>query len=100
MPAVFFDNVPAAPGAVAVALDNAAGIALLVDHLAAVHGQRRIAYVGPPETVGSGGSGAEGVGRGAARGVPGRDRARRPARSRPSTCGSPATRTEEQVAGR
>ena len=63
VPAVFIDNVPAAPGAVAVALDNAAGVALLVEHLAAVHGQRRIAYVGPPETVGSGGSGAEGVGR-------------------------------------
>jgi DNA-binding LacI/PurR family transcriptional regulator len=62
VPAVFIDNVPAAPGTVAVALDNAAGVALLVEHLVSVHGQSRIAYVGPPETVGSGG-GAEGAGR-------------------------------------
>ena len=47
MPAVFFDNVPSQPGAGAVAMDNEAGIRLLVDHLVAVHGHERIAYLGP-----------------------------------------------------
>ena len=38
VPAVFFDNVPLLPGAGAVAMDNEAGIRLLVEHLAGVHG--------------------------------------------------------------
>lgn len=54
VPAVFFDNVPAQPGAAAVAMDNDAGIRLLVEHLAQVHGHERIAYLGPPEAVGTG----------------------------------------------
>jgi DNA-binding LacI/PurR family transcriptional regulator len=54
VPAVFFDNVPAAAGAGAVAMDNDAGIRLLVEHLVAVHGHQRIAYLGPPEAVGIG----------------------------------------------
>ncbi len=62
VPAVFFDNVPAAVGAGAVAIDNEAGLALLVDHLAGAHGHRRIAFVGQPEAVGRGGP-LEGVGR-------------------------------------
>src|SRR4051812_28556415 len=54
VPAVFFDNVPARPGAGAVAMDNDAGVRLLVEHLVEVHGHQRIAYLGPPETVGTG----------------------------------------------
>jgi DNA-binding LacI/PurR family transcriptional regulator len=54
VPAVFFDNVPAQPGAGAVAMDNDAGVRLLVEHLAGVHGHERIAYFGPPEAVGTG----------------------------------------------
>jgi LacI family transcriptional regulator len=54
VPAVFFDNVPDQAGAGAVAMDNAAGVALLVEHLADVHGHERIAYMGPPEAVGTG----------------------------------------------
>jgi DNA-binding LacI/PurR family transcriptional regulator len=54
VPAVFFDNVPATAGAGAVAMDNEAGIRLLVEHLVAVHGHERIAYLGPPEAVGVG----------------------------------------------
>jgi len=53
VPAVFFDNVPALAGAGAVAMDNQAGIRLLVEHLAGVHGHRRIAYMGPPEAAGT-----------------------------------------------
>jgi LacI family transcriptional regulator len=49
VPAVFFDNVPAQRGAGAVALENAAGTALLVEHLVEVHGHRRIAFLGPPD---------------------------------------------------
>ncbi len=60
VPAVFIDNVR--PEGVAVALDNAGGMTVLVDHLALEHGHRRIAYIGPPETVGAGGA-AEGAGR-------------------------------------
>jgi DNA-binding LacI/PurR family transcriptional regulator len=52
VPAVFFDNVPSGVSAGAVALENAGGIALLVEHLARHHGLRRIAYVGPPEAGG------------------------------------------------
>jgi DNA-binding LacI/PurR family transcriptional regulator len=59
VPAVFFDNVPAEPGAGAVAMDNEAGVRLLVDHLVAVHGHGRIAYVGPSASLGTG----EGTGR-------------------------------------
>ncbi len=54
VPAVFFDNVPAQRGAGAVAMDNERGVQLLVDHLVDVHGHARIAYVGPPEAVGTG----------------------------------------------
>src|SRR4051794_40758715 len=54
VPAVFFDNVPSHPGAGAVAMDNEAGVRLLVDHLAHAHGHHRIAYMGPPEAVGTG----------------------------------------------
>jgi LacI family transcriptional regulator len=54
VPAVFFDNVPAQRGAGAVAMDNEGGVRLLVEHLAAVHGHERIAYMGPPEAVGTG----------------------------------------------
>ena len=54
VPAVFFDNVPAQRGAGAVAMDNDGGIRLLVEHLVDVHGHRRIAYMGPPEAVGTG----------------------------------------------
>src|SRR3954447_5099141 len=54
VPAVFFDNVPPQPDAGAVAMDNDGGIRLLVDHLVAVHGHERIAYLGPPESLGTG----------------------------------------------
>lgn len=53
VPAVFFDNVPAQAGAGAVAMDNERGVRLLVEHLAGVHGHERIAYMGPPESVGT-----------------------------------------------
>ena len=56
VPVVFFDNVPATPGAGAVAMDNEAGIRLLVEHLVHQHGHERIAYMGPPEAVGTGGA--------------------------------------------
>lgn len=46
VPVVFFDNVPADERGPAVAVDNAGGIELLVDHLARVHGHERVAYVG------------------------------------------------------
>jgi LacI family transcriptional regulator len=64
VPAVFFDNVLTQPGATAVAMDNEAGVRLLVEHLTRVHGRERIAYMGPPEAVGSG---ADGVLQGAGR---------------------------------
>ena len=48
VPAVFFDNVPPHPDAGAVAMDNEAGIRLLIDHLVSVHGHERIAYLGAP----------------------------------------------------
>src|SRR4051795_6649139 len=54
VPAVFFDNVPSQPGAGAVAMDNEGGIRLLVDHLVSVHGHERVAYLGPPESLGTG----------------------------------------------
>ena len=80
VPAVFFDNVPAQPGAGAVAMDNDAGVRLLVEHLVDVHGHERIAYVGPPEAVGTGaGDVLQGAGPRAAGGVPRRGRARRAA---------------------
>jgi LacI family transcriptional regulator len=64
VPAVFFDNVMTRPGAGAVAMDNEAGIRLLVEHLVDAHGHERIAYVGPPETVGTGVEGLrQGTGR-------------------------------------
>jgi LacI family transcriptional regulator len=54
VPAVFFDNVPSQAGAGAVAMDNAAGVRVLVEHLVDVHGHGRIAYMGPPEAAGVG----------------------------------------------
>jgi DNA-binding LacI/PurR family transcriptional regulator len=54
VPAVFFDNVPLDVGAGAVAMCNEEGVGLLVDHLVAVHGHQRIAYVGPPAAVAPG----------------------------------------------
>jgi LacI family transcriptional regulator len=64
VPAVFFDNVPARAGAGAVAMDNEAGIRLLVEHLARDHGHERIAYMGPPEALGTGADDLlQGVGR-------------------------------------
>ncbi|HWT22483.1 MAG TPA: LacI family DNA-binding transcriptional regulator, partial [Solirubrobacteraceae bacterium] len=64
VPAVFFDNLPPDAGACGVAMDNAGGVDLLVEHLAAVHGHRRIAYVGPPEAIGEGAAAtSHGVGR-------------------------------------
>jgi LacI family transcriptional regulator len=52
VPAVFFDTVPVRPGVRAVAMDNAGGVAQLVEHLVEVHAHERIAYIGSPETVG------------------------------------------------
>jgi len=46
LPIVCFDNVVDGVGAGRVTLANEAGIQLLVGHLAAVHGHRRIGYVG------------------------------------------------------
>src|SRR5215207_5830427 len=64
VPAVFFDNVPAVAGAGAVAMDNDAGVRLLVEHLVQVHGHERIAYMGPSEAVGTGaGDVLQGTGR-------------------------------------
>ena len=74
---MFFDSVPSQPDAGAVSMDNEAGIRLLVDHLVSVHGHERIAYLGPPESLGTGAS--AGHRPRAARGVPRRDRPRRPA---------------------
>ena len=54
VPAVFFDNCPTGPGEIVVAMENAAGIALLVDHLATIHGHERVAYIGPPDAGASG----------------------------------------------
>jgi LacI family transcriptional regulator len=56
VPAVFFDDVPAGVGAGAIALANAQGVTLLVEHLAAHHGHRRIAYLGTPDSIGEGAS--------------------------------------------
>jgi LacI family transcriptional regulator len=54
VPVVFFDDVLPDVGVGAIALANADGVALLVDHLVRVHGQRRVAYVGPPDSPGNG----------------------------------------------
>ena len=54
MPAAFFDDVPAGAGVGAVALANQEGVALLVEHLVGVHGHRRIAYLGSPDTTAEG----------------------------------------------
>ena len=51
VPTVFFDNVPSGTGSGAVALCNEHGVALLVEHLVRDHGQRAIAYVGPPDVA-------------------------------------------------
>jgi DNA-binding LacI/PurR family transcriptional regulator len=54
-PIVFFDNVQHGFGDASATVANEAGVRLLVQHLAAVHGHARIAYVGgiPGETSGS-----------------------------------------------
>jgi LacI family transcriptional regulator len=52
-PTVYFDNIVAGRGVANVARANAAGVALLVEHLAG-HGHRRIAYIGGPPTFTSG----------------------------------------------
>ena len=49
VPTVFFDDVVPGAGIAGVALDNGAGLRLLVDHLVRDHGHRHIAYIGPPE---------------------------------------------------
>ncbi|HEU4672374.1 MAG TPA: LacI family DNA-binding transcriptional regulator [Candidatus Limnocylindrales bacterium] len=54
IPVVFFDNLGPGTGDGAVALANEQGVGLLVEHLAAVHGHRRIAFVGGLETETSG----------------------------------------------
>jgi LacI family transcriptional regulator len=54
VPAVFFDDVLPDVGVGAVAMENAGGVALLVDHLARVHGHGKIAYAGPPDSTGDG----------------------------------------------
>jgi LacI family transcriptional regulator len=54
VPVAFFDDVPAGAGVGAVALANQEGVALLVEHLVEVHGHRRIAYLGPPDTAAEG----------------------------------------------
>src|SRR5215210_4276888 len=51
VPAVFFDNIPSEIGAGAVAMENDAGVSLLVEHLAREHGHERIAYIGPPDAA-------------------------------------------------
>jgi LacI family transcriptional regulator len=53
VPTVFFDNLPACAAVAKVALMNATGIALLVEHLAQ-HGHTRVAYIGGPPTLTSG----------------------------------------------
>jgi LacI family transcriptional regulator len=53
IPTVYFDNVVLGRGVANVARANAAGIALLVEHLAG-HGHTRIAYIGGPPTFTSG----------------------------------------------
>ena len=104
VPAVFFDNVPPQrPGAGAVAMDNEAGIRLLVDHLVCVHGHERIAYLGPPESLGTGAVEAAGHGPRAARGVPRRGGARRAAaaaRVRAHERAGAARRTSGRAAAR
>jgi LacI family transcriptional regulator len=54
VPVAFFDDVLPDVGVGAVALENEAGIALLVEHLAVEHEHHRIAYLGPPDTVDQG----------------------------------------------
>jgi DNA-binding LacI/PurR family transcriptional regulator len=51
VPVVFFDDVVPGIGVGAIALANEQGIALLVDHLVTVHGHKRMAFVGPPNTA-------------------------------------------------
>ncbi len=54
VPVVFFDNAPEDCADPTVMLDNTGGIRALVEHLAIAHHHRSIAYLGPPDTVGSG----------------------------------------------
>jgi DNA-binding LacI/PurR family transcriptional regulator len=55
LPIVLFDNLLEGVGAGRITLDNEAGVELLVEHLADVHGHRRIGYVGGIESETSGG---------------------------------------------
>jgi LacI family transcriptional regulator len=59
IPTVYFDNLVLGRGVAHVACANAAGIALLVEHLAG-HGHTRIGYVGGPATFTSGAERLEG----------------------------------------
>ena len=54
LPIVLFDNLLEGVGAGGITLANEAGIQLLVEHLAAVHGHHRIGYVGGIESETSG----------------------------------------------
>ncbi|QEC50444.1 LacI family transcriptional regulator [Baekduia soli] len=60
VPVVFFDHVLTGAGAGAVAPDNEAGMSLLVEHLADIHGHRRIAFLGAPVTSAPGAAVLEG----------------------------------------
>ncbi len=53
-PIVFFDNIAEGIGDGSAALENEGGIRSLVEHLAVVHGHRRIGYVGGYRTETSG----------------------------------------------
>jgi LacI family transcriptional regulator len=53
IPTVYFDNIVPGAGVASVARANAAGIVMLVQHLAA-HGHARIAYIGGPPAFTSG----------------------------------------------
>jgi LacI family transcriptional regulator len=54
VPVVFFDNLGPGVADGAVALANEQGVGLLVEHLARVHGHRRVGYVGGLESETSG----------------------------------------------
>jgi LacI family transcriptional regulator len=53
IPTVYFDNIVPGTGVASVARANAAGVVLLVEHLAA-HGHTRIGYIGGPPAFTSG----------------------------------------------
>jgi LacI family transcriptional regulator len=59
IPTVFFDNLAPGRGVAHVACANREGVGILVDHLAD-HGHARVAYIGGPPTLTSGGERLEG----------------------------------------